>query len=61
MFTIPYREAAGSLLSLSRCSRPDIFFAASPVAKFYACPGNQHWNAVVTAFQYLPTYPAVPP
>ena len=43
----------GSLLYLSIATRPDITYAVSNVAKFYAKPTKQHWVAVKHIFLYL--------
>lgn len=53
MKNVPYREAVGSLLYLSQCTRPDISFAVGYVSKFNNQPGKAHWNAVKRIFRYL--------
>ena len=53
MSTKPYREAVGSLMFLMVCSRPDIAFEVSRVAKFCDDPGSEHWTAVKRIFRYL--------
>ena len=50
---IPYRSAIGSLNYLSTCTRPDISFAVSEVAKFNENPGIEHWKAVKRIMRYL--------
>jgi Reverse transcriptase (RNA-dependent DNA polymerase) len=42
----PYREAVGSLLFISRGTRPDITYAVHTVAKFSAEPTQSHVQAV---------------
>lgn len=53
MNAIPYREAVGSILYLSQCTRPDISFAVGNVSQFNQNPGKAHWNAVKRIFRYL--------
>ena len=48
-----YQSAVGSLFYLSVATRPDITYAVSNVAMFYAKPTNQHWVAVKRIFRYL--------
>ena len=48
-----YQSAVGSLLYLSTSTRPDIAFAVSNVAKFYANPTQRHWTGVKRILRYL--------
>ena len=48
-----YQSAVGSLLYLSTRTRPDITYAVSSVAKYFAKPINQHWIAVKHIMQHL--------
>ena len=41
-----YQTVVGSLLYLSIEARPDIMYAMSNVANFYANPNKEHWTAV---------------
>ena len=49
----PYREAIGSLLYLSRATRPDISTAVSICSRFVENPRQQHVQAVKRIFRYL--------
>ena len=48
-----YQSVVGSLLYLSTCTRPDIAFAVSNVAKFCSKPTKSHWTAVKRIMRYL--------
>ena len=48
-----YQSAVGKLLYLSTCSRPDIAFAVSKVARYTSKPTVEHWKAVKHIFRYL--------
>lgn len=43
MIAVPYREAEGSLLYLSQCTRLDL---AASVGKFMSNPGPKYWELV---------------
>lgn len=51
--TAPYREAVGSLLYLSKGTRPDISFSVSMVSRYMEKPTKLHWNAVKRIMKYL--------
>ena len=53
MADVPYLEALGSLLYLAMCTRPDIAFAVSELAKFASNPGYIHWTGVKRIMRYL--------
>lgn len=53
MRDIPYIHAVGSLQYLATCTRPDIAYAVSTLARFNTNPGPQHWQAVKHLFRYL--------
>jgi hypothetical protein len=48
-----YREAVGSLMFASICTRPDISYAVGQVAKYSRKQTRTHWNAVKRIFAYL--------
>ena len=48
-----YREAVGSLIYLSTCTRPDITFVVSKLSQHFAQPSVEHWNTVKHVFRYL--------
>jgi hypothetical protein len=50
---VPYREAIGSLMYLSTCTRPDIATAVGVLSRFNNEPRKNHWKAVVKLFRYL--------
>ncbi|OWY97396.1 polyprotein [Phytophthora megakarya] len=47
------REAIGSLLWLSNCTRPDITMPVNYLARFVASPTTAHWTAVKRVLRYL--------
>jgi hypothetical protein len=49
----PYREAISSLMFAAICTRPDISYAVSQVAKYSSKPSYVHWEAVKRIFAYL--------
>ena len=49
----PYRQAIGSILYLSICTRPDIAFATSTLAGFCSNPKYSHWRAVRELMEYI--------
>ena len=53
MDKVPYLGAVGSLMYLATCTRPDIAYAVSVLARFNASPGKAHWQAVKHLFRYL--------
>lgn len=48
-----YREAVGSLIYLSTCTRPDISFVVSKLSQHFSDPSIEHWNTVKHVFRYL--------
>ncbi|GJW18326.1 retrotransposon protein, putative, ty1-copia subclass [Tanacetum coccineum] len=46
-------NAAGSLMYLMVCTRPDIAYAVSVVSRYLANPGKNHWEAVKWILKYL--------
>ena len=48
-----YREAVGSLIYLSTCTRPDISFVVSKLSQHFDSPTEEHWSTVKHVFRYL--------
>jgi hypothetical protein len=48
-----YRSAVGSLIYLSKCTRPDIAYAVSKVSMHFEKPTEENWTAVKRIFRYL--------
>lgn len=48
-----YRQAVGSLLYLSKCTRPDVTYAVNQVAKNMEKPTQEDWMKVKRIFRYL--------
>ncbi|GJF00736.1 polyprotein [Phanerochaete sordida] len=53
MQSLPYINAVGSLMFLATCTRPDIAYTVSVLARFNSNPGQAHWQAVKHLFRYL--------
>ncbi|POM76510.1 Integrase catalytic core protein [Phytophthora palmivora] len=51
--TTLYREAIGSLLWISNCTRPDIATATNCLSRFVSCPTSVHWKGVKRILRYL--------
>jgi hypothetical protein len=49
----PYKEAIGALLYLANCSRPDIAFAVSVLARASNEPTKRHWAGIKQVLRYL--------
>ena len=48
-----YRQAVGSLIYLSNCTRPDLAFTVGVLSRYLCSPREIHWKAVQRVFQYL--------
>lgn len=48
-----YREAVGSLIYLSTCTRPDLSSVVSKLSQHVAEPTEEHWSTVKHVFRYL--------
>lgn len=55
MENIPYMNMVGALQYAADCTRLDILFATSMIARFLTNPGIEHYNAVKHCFKYLKT------
>ena len=53
MATVPFRTAIGMLIFLMICTRPELAFSVSNVARFMKSPGIYHWEAVQVICGYL--------
>ena len=49
----PYAEAVGALMYLAVCSRPDISYVVSHMARYMGAPTKEHWPLIKGIFQYL--------
>ena len=48
-----YREAVGSIMYVTVCTRPDIAYAIGQVAQYCSRPKQSHWTAVQRISAYL--------
>ncbi len=48
-----YREAVGSLIYLTVCTRPDLSFVVSRLSQFFAGPTEEQWVTVKHVLRYL--------
>lgn len=53
MFTVPNRQAVGSIMYAALTTRPDISFIAGQIAQQCENPGLDHWKAVKRVLKYL--------
>jgi len=53
MVSVPYKTAIGMLIFLMICTRPELAFSVSSVARFMKNPGIAHWEAVQVICGYL--------
>ena len=53
MRDIPYRELIGCLMYISVQTRPDIAYAVSKLARYFANYDGSHWNAAKQVAKYL--------
>lgn len=48
-----YREAVGSLIYLTTCTRPDLSFVVSKLSQYFAEPTEEQWVTVKHVLRYL--------
>ena len=48
-----YREAVGSLISLTTCTRPDLCFVVMKLSQHFADPTDEHLVTVKHVFHHL--------
>lgn len=48
-----YREALGSVIYLSKYTRPDLSYVMSKLAQYFANHTTEQWNAVKDVFRFL--------
>ena len=48
-----YQSLVGSLMYLSVCTRPDLAYAVSTLARFSNKPNRSHWTAAKRVLRYL--------
>lgn len=48
-----YREAVGSLIYLSTCTRPDFSFVVTKLSQYFTKPTTEQWTTVKHALRYL--------
>ncbi len=48
-----YREAVGSLIYLTVCTRPDLSFIVSKLSQYFSKPTEQQWSTVKHVLRYL--------
>lgn len=48
-----YREAVGSLIYLTTCTRPDLSFVVSRLSQYFAEPTEEQWVTVKHVLRYL--------
>ncbi|CAM8959337.1 unnamed protein product [Rhodiola kirilowii] len=50
---LEYSKVIDSLMYLMNCTRPDIAYTVSRLARYTSNPGTIHWNAIVRILKYL--------
>ena len=53
MTCVPYASAAGSLMYVMVCIRPDLSQAVSMISRYMHDPGRGHWEAVKWVLRYI--------
>lgn len=48
-----YREAVGSLIYLTICTRPDLSFVVSKLSQYFSRPTEQQWSTMKHVLRYL--------
>lgn len=48
-----YREAVGSLIYLTTCTRQDLGFVVSKLSQYFSEPTEEHWTTVKHILRYL--------
>ena len=48
-----YREAVGSLIYLTSCTRPDLSYVVSKLSQYFSEPTENQWTTVKHVLQYL--------
>ncbi len=48
-----YQSALGSLMYVMLGTRPDLAFSVGALSKHTACPGKDHWTALMQVYKYL--------
>ena len=48
-----YREAVGSLIYLTSCTRPDLSFVVSKLSQYFSEPTEEQWTTVKHVMKYL--------
>ncbi|KAL8124691.1 hypothetical protein AgCh_012369 [Apium graveolens] len=48
-----YSQIIGSLQYLANCTRPDISYSVSKLARYTSCPNRTHWDALDRVLRYL--------
>ena len=51
-----YREAVGSLIYLTVCTRPDLSYIVSKLSQYFSKPTEQQWSTVKHVLRYLKRY-----
>ena len=50
---IEYARVIGSLMYLMNCTRPDLTYTVSRLARYTSNPGSEHYKAIVRVLRYL--------
>ena len=53
MRQILYASAVGSLMYVTLCTRPDIYYSVGMVSRYQSNPGPKHWEAIKHILKYL--------
>ncbi|CAM8905429.1 unnamed protein product [Rhodiola kirilowii] len=50
---VEHSRVIGSVMYLMNCTRPDIAYSVSRLARYTSNPGSKHWKAIVRVLKYL--------
>ena len=50
---VPFLSVIGALIYFANCTRPDIVFSVTLLARYSSAPTRRHWNSIKHILRYL--------